>query len=53
MVYEVGYISGNSLKFKVVKVEAENRNDAVIKAFDREGRSFENSLVSVKELKEG
>ena len=48
--YEVSYISGNSLKFKTVEIEANSSDDAVSEAFEREGQAFENRLVSVKEI---
>ena len=50
MKYEVGYISGNSLKFLVVTEEAGTKEDAVKQVFDREGANFENRLAYVKEV---
>ncbi len=48
--YEVCYISGHTMKYSVVRVTAESEDAAVEKAFDLEGRAFENRLVSVKEV---
>lgn len=45
--FEVCYISGNSLKYKKVIIEAENKDEAVDKAFEIEGHAFENRLCSV------
>lgn len=50
MKYEVGYISGNSLKFLVVTEEAGTKEDAVKQVFDREGANFENRLAYVREV---
>ncbi len=47
-IYEVRYISGNSLKYKITRVEASSDEEAVEKVFREEGENFENRLVSVK-----
>lgn len=50
MRYKVGYISGNSLKFKERVVDADTADEAVEKVFNAEGSAFENDLESVMEL---
>ena len=50
--YEVSYISGNSLKYKIVPITANDLNEAVDIAFKNEGENFENRLVSVTVIEE-
>lgn len=50
MRYKVGYISGNSLRYKERIVDADSEEEAVKKVFDAEGSNFENDLESVKVL---
>ena len=51
MIYEIGFLDGWDLKYKVKVVEAENRDDAIEKVLDQVNpdRSFETSVVSVCE----
>lgn len=46
--YEVRYISGFSLKFKIETVKAKSEEEAVDIVFGKEGHAFENRLISVE-----
>ena len=48
MLYEIGYVDGHDLQFKVVKVEAENEEKARASIF--EGHGFEHRITHVKEV---
>lgn len=50
MIFEIGYVDGNDLHFKVVKIEAENEEKARAKIF--EGHGFEHRITHVKEVNE-
>ncbi len=52
MKYEVTFVSGFDLKYKVAIIEAEDKEKAVDKLFSMEGNPFDNALVSVKEVEE-
>ena len=47
MKYKVSYISGHDLKYKEAVIEADSENEAVEKAFQKEGFNFDNALVNI------
>ena len=50
MLFEIGYVDGHDLKFKVVNVEADDEEKAKAKIF--EGHGFDHRITHVKEVTE-
>lgn len=48
--YEVRYIDGHDLKYKIFEVEAENENLAMQRFWDIKDRAFEHRIASVTEI---